>query len=355
MTPMKKALLIVQGEGKGHLSQAVALKEYLEETEFTIVRVFAGNRPGSELPAYFRDAFPGILEQFRSPYLLRTPNQKGIDVGKSLLVNLFFSFRYLREVRRIRRAVRETGAGLVFNFYDIVGALALRKTGTGVRRIGIGHHFLVHLERYPCPGGKRWHRWLLRIHTSLILRSCDRVLALSYREVAGAQGIRVVPPLIRRKFRELNYEAGERFLVYFMAGGYLYDLVRIAREDPAFSADLFTGLVPDMDIPGGIRLHAFSEERFASLMSGCKGLISTAGFDLSAEAAYHGIPMLVIPARNHFEQLCNSLDVERSGIGKSVDHLLPGVQNHLMASDRNRFRAWVDRAGELLLNGIGEY
>jgi uncharacterized protein (TIGR00661 family) len=351
---MKKALLIVQGEGKGHLSQSVALKEFLEEAEFTIVRVFAGSRPGNELPAYFRDAFSGKLEQFRSPFLLRTHNRKGIYVGRSLAVNLFFSFRYLREARRIRRTIRETGARWVFNFYDMVGALALRKTGTGVRRIGIGHHFLLHLEGYPCPRGNRWHRWLLRFHTSLIIKSCDRVLALSYREVPGVRGIQVIPPLIRRSFRELRYRAGDRYLVYFMAGGYLFDMVRIAREDPAFKADLFTGLAPDMEMPGGIRLHAFSEDRFGELMAGCKGLIATAGFDLCAEAAYHGIPMLVVPARNHYEQLCNSLDVERSGIGKTVGHLLPGVQTQLVASDRIRFRAWVERAGELLFIGIGE-
>jgi len=355
MNRMKKVLLIVQGEGKGHLSQSVALKEYLEGSEYTITGVFAGGRAGQELPDYFRDAFRGKLQMFRSPCLLRTPNRKGIYVGRSLVFHLLLSFRYLQEIRRIRRNVRESGVGVVINFYDVVGALALRKVGNSVLKIGIGHHFLLHLEGYPCPGGSRFHRWLLRLHTSMIVRSCDRVLALSYRELPGSEKVKVIPPLIRRSYREFRYRPGERYLVYFMADGYLFDLVRIARRDPSFRADLFTGLVPEMDLPGGIRLHPVSEKHFASMMSVCRGLITTAGFDTAAEAAYHGIPLLVVPARNHFEQCCNSADVVMSGIGNSVEQLVPGNDLELLASEGENFRHWVDRAAELLFNGIREY
>ena len=89
-------------------------------------------------------------------------------------------------------------------------------------------------------GDAWWHRWLLKIHTSMIMSSCDRVLALSFREEKGDASIEVVPPLIRKSFREIQYQPGERYLVYLLNEGYIFDLIRISRKDPEFSADVFT-------------------------------------------------------------------------------------------------------------------
>jgi uncharacterized protein (TIGR00661 family) len=351
---MARAIFIIQGEGKGHMSQSIALKEHLEEAGHTVESVFVGGRPGNTVPAYFKEAFEGLMETFQSPYFLRTPNQKGIYLGRSLLANLLRSATYLGEARRISRAIRSASPDVVFNFYDVVGALALRKVGGGIRRIGIGHHFLLHLEGSPCPNNQLLDRWLLMLHTRMIIRSCDRVLALSYREVKGTPLIQVVPPLIRKAFREMKYRPGERYLVYLMAGGYLYDLIRIAREEPGFKADVYTSLSPGIELPAGITLHAFSENRFREMMATCRGLITTAGFDTAAEAAYLGIPLTVIPARNHFEQRCNCLDVERSGIGTAVDHLTHAISNQKKAPDNGPYRKWADRAGLLVLNSLEE-
>jgi uncharacterized protein (TIGR00661 family) len=351
---MASIVLIVQGEGKGHMSQSMALKELLEEAGHVILKVFIGSRPGQQLPGYFSEAFAGLTETFQSPFFIRTPNQKGIYVGRSLLANLFRSLTYIGEIKRIRRSIRELAPEVVINFYDLLGAFALRNAGPGISRIGIGHHFLLHLEEYRNAGGWGADRWLLKWHTSLVMKSCDRVLALSFREVASHSGVTVVPPLLRKAFRELPYQSGNRYLAYLMTGGYLYDLVQICREDPGFKVDVFTDLTTGMELPPGIRIHPVDETRFREMMAHCRGLITTAGFDTAAEAAYHGIPLLVIPARGHFEQRCNSLDVERSGIGTAVSQLVPGIQSRIKAADRSSFRAWADQAAAIVLKNLPE-
>lgn len=351
---MARIVFIVQGEGKGHLSQSLALKEFLEEAGHTLEAVLAGGQWQQPLPEYFTTVFQEKLKRFRSPYLLKTPNQKGIYVGRSILVNLFSALTYLKEVRRIRRILRDVDPDVVVNFYDLVGALALRKTGKGILRIGIGHHFLQHLEGYRCGGRLIPDRWLLGIHTRIIMRSCDRVLALSYRDIAGASGIEVIPPLIRREWREIQYRPGERYLAYLMTGGYLYDLIRMARQDPSFKADVFTDLSPGMELPENIRIHPPEGNRFREALQNCRGLITTAGFDTVAEAAYHGIPVLVIPARHHFEQRCNSMDVVRSGIGRAVKQLSAYSFNQMKPADAPTFRNWADQAGERVLSALLE-
>ena len=316
--------------------------------------VFAGSRGGDWPPDYFRDAFGEKLEIFHSPYLLRTPNRKGIYVGRTILFNLVRSFAYLIEVRRIRKKINELGPDVVFNLYDLVGALALRRISPGIRRIGISHQFFLHLDGYRCPGGSTLHRRLLALHTRLVMGSCDRVLALSFRESAGNERITVVPPLIRRKVRELSYRPGERYLAYLLTGGFFFDLILLSREYPGLEADVFTGLTTEMELPPGIRLYRPDQELFLEKLSVCRAVITTSGFDTVAEAAFLGIPLAVIPVQNHYEQWCNSYDVEASGIGIRATRPDASMLDRLRPTENMNYREWASRAGELLLKNAFE-
>jgi uncharacterized protein (TIGR00661 family) len=336
------------------MSQALSLKEYLEEAGHTVEGVCLGSRPDPEVPGYFSEAFAGRLHYFQSPYFLRTPNKKGIYIGRTLLLHLLRFPLYLMEARRIRKLIRVLKPGVVFNFYELVGALALRRPLPGVKRMGVGHHFFLHLDHYRCQGGSLWHRFLLKTHTRIIMRSCDRVLALSFREVNSTTEIQVVPPLVRRSFRDISYRQGERYLAYFLNEGRLYDLVRLARTHPDLRVDLFTSLNPGSELPEGIALHPFDEDRFIQLMASCRGLITSAGFDTVAEAAFHGIPLIVIPVTNHFEQLCNAADIARSGIGVSVTGLNQEVLGDMRQKDPAGYRAWAAGAGAHVLKWMNE-
>jgi uncharacterized protein (TIGR00661 family) len=350
---MANCVFIVQGEGRGHLSQAIALKEYLDEAGMSLEAVFVGKTDAEQLPDYFVDCFGDHIVPFHSPYFLRTPNRKGIYVGRTLLFNLLRSFRYIQELRRIRRTIHRLDPEVVFNFYDVVGALALRNLKPGIQRIGIGHHFYLHFKDYFGLKGQV-DRYLLAWHTRIIMNSCDRVLALSHVEQEGNSQLEIVPPLIRKAYREMRYRAGKRYLAYFLLEGYLYDLIRLAREDPSFQADVYTEIVPGIELPPGIRMRQIDGENFRDRMASCKGLISTAGFDTIAEAAYHGIPQVVIPARNHFEQRCNSMDMEACGLGISIDQITPDLQKELKYVDPSAYRKWADRSGELILKTMLE-
>jgi len=351
---MASCVFIVQGEGKGHMSQALALKEYIEEAGHTVAAVLLGTGLPDEVPDYFKMAFPGKLRTFRSPWFLRTPNKKGIYVGRTIFLNLLYSTGYFREIRRIRKEIEVIQPDVIFNFYELLGSLAMRKTNREVTRIGLGHHFYLHLNKRDFRMGPFWHRLLLEMHSRIIMRSCDRVLALSFRKEKGSEKIRVIPPLIRKEFREMNYLPGDSYLVYLLQEGFFYDLVRIARTVQGFQADVFTSLTPAIEIPEGIRLHAFDAKKFSKFMASCKGLITTAGFDSAAEAACQGIPLAVIPSHNHFEQRCNARDIDAKGIGVSVTHIDEGILKLMSSFDPGEYRAWVDQAGEELIYNIKE-
>ncbi len=89
-------------------------------------------------------------------------------------------------------------------------------------------------------------------------------------------------------------------------------------------------------------------------MASCKGLITTAGFDSAAEAACHGIPLAVIPSHNHFEQRCNAADISSKGIGVSVLQIDQEILERMRPFDCQEYSAWVDQAGEQILNSMME-
>jgi uncharacterized protein (TIGR00661 family) len=186
----------------------------------------------------------------------------------------------------------------------------------------------------------------------MIIKSCDRVLALSFSNEPGNETIKVVPPLVRREFRTLSHKPGDRYLVYMLHEGFIYDMIMLARRLPGFKADLFTSLNPSIEIPDGIRIHPFDAEKFSHLMASCKGLITTAGFDSAAEAACHGIPLAVIPSYNHFEQRCNGREISARGIGIVVSQIDENILERMRPFDCVKFREWVDQAGKLIIEHI---
>ena len=351
---MARCIFIVQGEGRGHLSQAMALEEHLIAAGHTVEAVYTGSGGAQPIPDYYKKNFSNRLHLFASPYFLRTPNKKGIYVLRTLLFNLLRTILYLREVKRIRKEIILLDPEVVFNFYDVVGGLAMRKLSDSIRRIGIGHHFFLHLDEYQCDGGNRIHKWFLRFHTKLIMKSCDRILALSFRDTAGNQQIKVVPPLVRKKFRETNHKKGSRALIYLLNEGFITDLISIAKSNPEFQADIFSQLPADTPVPGGLRLHAISDKDFLEKMESCSFLVTTAGFDSVAEAAYMGVPLAVVPVRNHFEQRCNSMDVVNSGLGVSSEGITPDTILKIKESHNVSFRKWVDQAGGIIINQMSE-
>jgi uncharacterized protein (TIGR00661 family) len=347
-------MFIIQGEGRGHLSQAMSLQEYLSSAGHHVETAFVGKHPAKTLPGYFMEAFKGKIRHFRSPYFLYTPNRKGIYVGLTILFNLTRTHAYMSAIRQIRNHIISSRPDVVFNFYDGIGALAMRKIPGEIHRVAVGHHFTLHLEGYQCGASSPLHKRLLAFHTRLVLSGCDTALALSFREMEGDDRIRVVPPLVRKRFREATYKPGDRYLVYLLKEGFISDLVRLAGSDPGFKADVFSDLPTDTPVPVNLSLYPVGDPAFHDLMKTCRGLITTAGFDIVAEAAYMGIPVGLIPVGNHFEQRCNSMDAERGGAGTILSRLDPVSLEKLVSPVNESYREWADQADDMIIKEIEE-
>jgi len=92
-------------------------------------------------------------------------------------------------------------------------------------------------------------------------------------------------------------------------------------------------------------------EDFLDSLISCSVVFCSAGFETLAEAAYLGKPLQVVPTENHFEQYCNAIDLERSGLGnriKSIEYfdIIHGQANN---DKLDSFKSWVNEAGKIIL------
>jgi hypothetical protein len=68
-----------------------------------------------------------------------------------------------------------------------------------------------------------------------------------------------------------------------------------------------------------------------------------------------GVPLAVIPSRNHFEQQCNATDLARSKLGKVGAVIDGNLLRQIQEADPGPFREWVEACGDLLRKELEEY
>ncbi len=71
-----KYLFIIQGEGRGHLTQAVALSVMLQKHNHQVVGSMVGSADGKTIPQFFADNFKFQSIAFASPCLVYSKKKR---------------------------------------------------------------------------------------------------------------------------------------------------------------------------------------------------------------------------------------------------------------------------------------
>ncbi len=339
---MKQAVFIIQGEGKGHFSQALTMLDQLQHKGIAVAAVYLGRHIIRSRPDYFSGSFPVPVRTFYSPNLLFRSDRRGIRAGTSVLFHALLSPLYLAEALRLWRSVRKLNPSSLYNFYDTVGAVVCRLAMRSHETVVVGHHFYFAHRDFNFPPGFPVQRRLLSLLNRIMLQGCDRALALSFRPAPDQGRIAVVPPLVHPVIRKMTWLRGTRDLCYFLTRGYAVDYISYARNTGA-EADIFVSGGVDCVVPDGVSVHEPSLKGFREKMKHCKRLITTGGFDTVAEAIYLGIPVYMIPARGHYEQRCNASDAERTGMAVWIERLGDLDKAAEPGGDHLSYRRWIDK------------
>ena len=115
-----KILFIIQGEGRGHLTQALSLRQKLMAEGHEIVGVLVGKSPARRLPDFFLNKIQSPVYPFESPNFLPTAKNKQVSLMRSVLYNVLRLHKYMGSIRYIDRMIRQTDADVVVNFYELL-------------------------------------------------------------------------------------------------------------------------------------------------------------------------------------------------------------------------------------------
>ena len=103
-----KILFVVQGEGRGHLTQALSLREKLLSEGHQLVGVLVGKSPARKLPDFFLQKINAKVYPFESPNFLPTDRNKQVNLIESLAYNILRLHKYILSIWYIRRMIKET-------------------------------------------------------------------------------------------------------------------------------------------------------------------------------------------------------------------------------------------------------
>lgn len=354
-----KVLFIIQGEGRGHLTQAITLEGILRRNGYDVVEVLVGQSSSRRLPGFFNRNIKAPVKRFLSPNFLPTPANRRVSLTRSVVYNLLRLPAYFRSMRYIDRRIRETEAELVVNFYELLTGLTYFFFRPSVPQVSIGHQYLFLHSEFHFPQKSGWSLSLLRFFTRLTSIGACRRLALSFRPMddSPASRIRVVPPLLRSEVLACESERGDYLHGYLLNAGFADDVLGWHSRHPRVPLHFFwdkPGEEETCCMDDTLTFHQIDDMKFLRYMSGCRAYATTAGFESVCEAMYLGKPLLMVPA--HIEQDCNAYDAARTGAGIVADSF---DLQRLLDFERNyrpnvEFRYWVRSAERIILEALEE-
>jgi uncharacterized protein (TIGR00661 family) len=350
-----KFLFAIQGEGRGHLTQAISLQNMLLNHGHEVCAVVVGKPQKRELPPFFFEQIKCGITAIESPSLETKKDNKSMSLSKTLLKNFSKFGFYWGNVKKIKALVDKHQPDTVINFYDFLCGVYFLYFNPPIKHICIAHQFLLEHPNFKFPNKATWSDKFFFFNNSWITSSrFTKKLCLSFKEMpnVASQKLVVVPPLLRQQVLEIETQTGEYLLAYVVNAGFLDDIIAWHKNNASIKIHLFTdkkGMEDETIYNETLTIHKLNDQKFLQKMKDCKAYASTAGFESICEAFFMGKPVLLVPPQGHFEQQCNATDAVLAGAGIEnpnfdFDKLMGYISDEHDPKSNQNFRNWVNKA-----------
>lgn len=349
-----KFLFIVQGEGRGHLMQAITVEEILRRNGHEVVEVLVGKNNSRKLPGFFNRSIHAPIKRFISPNFLPTASNKRVSMPRSVAYNLLRIPAYFRSACYIKERIQASGADMVLNFYELLTGLTYLFFTVRVPYICIGHQYLFLHRDFVFPKKNRISIEMLKFFTQMTSIGSRECLALSFCSMAddNERHIKVIPPLLRREVFLTESKAGDYIHGYMVNAGFGKNVLAWHDKNKSVPMHFFWDKPDEPEIKrvdDTLTFQHLNDVEFLRRLAACKAYATTAGFESVCEAMFLGKPLMMVPA--HIEQDCNAHDAARNGAGIisddfAMDELLKYAKTYQPNKD---FVRWARSCERLLL------
>jgi len=352
-----KIMFCVLGEGRGHMTQAMAVKEMAEAAGHQVVAVTLGASAHRSIPEYFSSAMKIPVRQL--PTLEFKYKDNRAVSNTATLLGVFGKLpKYFRILRQFDDIVHETQPDVIINFFEPMAAFYAITRRKRPPVVAIGHQFMFQHPDY-VRTAQLWKQLLsMRIYTWLLgARATKLALSLYTAPDLPKKRIIVGPPILRKQLFSLASNPDSDFtLVYLLNHGYAEQIIKWSDANPKTKLHCFydkPGAPAELQHSPSLTFHKLDGEKFLKMMAECKNVVCTAGFESVSEAAWLGKPLFLVPVENHIEQQVNAIDAQQFGLGVAETSFnldrLAELPSRLPVK---KFRAWMDCAPEKLFQAI---
>jgi uncharacterized protein (TIGR00661 family) len=304
-----KSVLIIQGEGRGHISQAISYCENNPHIKITCVIVSSQR----DLPDRFFDFF-GIVPVIKMNSLNFEYSNGKVSLSKTILNNIIKLPTFINNVFKVRKRVKHYEPDVVINFYEPLSIFSTQFLDT--RKISIANQYLFYTDGWKYPI-KNMNYYLIKIWNYITSIGSDEILAPSFIKFPKNKKVRTVDPLIRKDIKTIETKREGYVLVYLIDKTIVKRFVEYAKQNEEQKFELFCDLEFKCDLPGNVNYNNLDLDIFTDKLSKCDKVIATGGFQLICEALYLNKNIEVIPL--HYEQEMNSYNLELHNLGKQSD------------------------------------
>ncbi len=339
------------------MTQAITLKNRIESLGHSVYGG-VGINPRRKVPNFFQEAFGQELFSYQSPNFLVDQKGKGLQIGKSILHNLLRTQKFLGQINFLNRKIKEIQPEAIINFYEPLFGLHNYLKGNNLPSFSIAHQFLILHPDFEKYQGSVSDRLSLKYFTKLTGYGSRKLFGLSFYPIVDKGKIVSVPPLLRKEIRELPSSNEGFFLAYLLNPGYLDEIKNWSAKNPGIKIRCFTDSIMEessQKFNDDLELFGLSGKNFLGSLAGCKGLVTTSGFESVCESMYLGKPVLMVPVKNHYEQFVNSRDGAKAKAGIYSDHFDLDRFQHFIENDYEGnmdFTSWVESQQNKMLDVI---
>jgi uncharacterized protein (TIGR00661 family) len=360
----KSVILAVQGEGRGHMTQAIAVKDILKKMNMELCCVIISSSSRREIPDFFKQKFEVPIVSLESPHFVTGTDNKSIRIGKTAWKNVLKIGAYRKSINIIHKLISFHKADLIINFYEPLIGMYRLFYKPPCKILSIAHQYVYLHPAFRFPAGNWFQRQALIQYSRLTSIKSDMILAISQYDLpkSNSKNLLVIPPLLRSELFDLQAQDKNFILVYLLNKGYMNDILRWHKNNPASKLHCFTDCSEVKEVYSGewkvdetLSFHSLNDKKFLDMMATCSGMATTAGFESVCEAMYLCKPLLVVPVMGHFEQYCNAQDAQIIGAGLfsrqfSLEKLVSYIPFY--GKTNGPFREWVNNADDKLIGSI---
>lgn len=350
---MIRFVMIVQGEGRGHLTQSLSFMDIMENAGHRCCGVFAGTSSTRSIPVFYYKKIQTDVFLFRSPNFLRDKKNTRYLIILSIILNLLKFPLFIISAWRLNKKIKELKPGLVVNFYEPVTGIWKFLFRSKIPLVSVAHQYFYKHPEFIKTGSRKGWLALNLLHRVTSFRS-DRLFAIHLENKVSFNKTVVIPPLLRKEILEDETTLKNHYTVYLLNTGLLEELLSGNKTGQAFRLECFMDQHagnPAFDFDKeNTSIFPINDELFIASLKSSAGLITTAGYEAVAEAMFLGKPVLMVPVKNHFEQQLNAKLFSDFGAAVSRDSFNT-VELSIFAgtykADEN-FKKWVLRGSSII-------